>query len=100
MEYVFNSVGSWRSVDELEESITLEELHRLFLTQQRIEYNAKAFSAALKGVQLDPYDDPDYEDVTTFAELQERVAVKQREALGVGSSHPELEAMGLMVEEY
>lgn len=100
MEYVFNTVGAWKSVEELECSITLEELHRLFLTQQRIEYSKKSFDAALKGVQLDPYDDPDYEDVTTFEQLQERVAAKQREAFGGGSSHPELEALGLTVEEY
>lgn len=100
MEYVFNSVGSWKSIDELENNITLEELHRMFLTQQRIDYSKKTFDAALQGVQLDPYDDPDYAGATTFDELKERVAAKQREAFGGGSSHPELEALGLAVEEY
>lgn len=100
MEYVFYSVGTWKSIDDLQDSITLEELHRLFLTQQRIEYSRKQFDAALQGVTLDPYDDPDYADATTFEELKERVAAKQREAFGGGSSHPEFEAMGLAVEEY
>jgi hypothetical protein len=95
------SLGNWHSIDELEEHLTLEELHRLFLAQQREKYNDKMFNAALQGIKLDPYDDPDYEDVTTFEELKQRVAEKQREANhGATSSYPEFESMGFTVEEY
>lgn len=104
MEYVFNKVGAWQSIEDLEENVTLEQLHRMFLTQQRIEHQTKSFEAAINGVQLDPYEDPDYDDVTTFEELKQRVAAKQQEAMRAAgvttSSHPELEAMGLTVEEY
>ena len=73
----------------------------MFLAQQRKEYQAKAFAAALKGINLDPYDDPDYEDVTTFEELKQRVATAQSKATGGAvSSYPEIEEMGFGVEEY
>lgn len=99
-EYVL-SLGNWRSIDELEDNVTLEGLHRLFLAQQRKEYNDKIFNAALQGIKLDPYDDPDYEDVTTFEELKARVAEKQHEAThGAVSAYPEYESMGFIVEEY
>lgn len=94
-------MGSWKSIDELEENISLQELHRLYLTVQRTSYNDKMFRAALEGVKMEPYEDPDYADVTTFEELKQRVAAKQHEASGgMVSSYPEYEEMGFSVEEY
>lgn len=88
-------------MDELEEHISLQELHRLYLTVQRNSYNDKMFKAALEGIKMEPYEDPDYEDVTTFEELKQRVAAKQHEASGGRvSSYPEYEDMGFAVEEY
>jgi len=98
MEYVF-TLGNWKSIEELEDSVTLEELHRLFLAQQRREYRERAFAASLQGVELPAYDDPDYEDVTTFDELKQRVAARQAEAMG-GKKFNEFEDFGISVEEY
>lgn len=84
-EYVFE-IGSWSSLQELEDSITLHELHRLFLAQQRKEYREKRFLAALNGVEMPEYDDPDYKDVPTFSEVTERAKQRQMEFFGKAAS--------------
>lgn len=82
-------------MNELEDYVTLEELHRLFTTQQKKEHSQRQFAAALKGVEMEPFDDPDLEDVTTFEEITERAAKRRAEFLGekVESSSAGLESM-------
>lgn len=80
-EYVFQ-LGSWKSLNELEDNVTLDELHRLFTAQQKAEHAQRSFAAALKGVEMDPFRDPDLEDVPTFDEVAERAAKRRAEFLG------------------
>lgn len=46
-------MGSWKSISEMEESITLEELYLLVDAMYRKEHRQNKFAAALKGVDLD-----------------------------------------------
>jgi hypothetical protein len=71
-EKVFQ-LGSWSSLDELEESLTMTELHRLFMTQQEKDYESKRFAASLKGVSMDPWEDPSdkYEEQAKPASFEE-----------------------------
>ena len=57
-ERVF-SLGNWASLEELESSITMTELHRLLLAVERKDHEDKMFAASLKGIKLDPWRDPD-----------------------------------------
>ena len=91
-------MGQWKSIEDLEQSITLIELHRFFLTSRRKQYEAHSFAAALKGVQLDPYDDPDYENEVTFEEVTARAQQKIRQQLGLESGNSELEEIGFGME--
>lgn len=84
-------LGMWKSIDEMEDNITLGELHRHFLTHQENEYNDRAFTASLKGVKLDPWVDPDEEETSTkrssFEEIKERAAL--RAAIANGDVSPD-----------
>lgn len=75
-EYVF-TLGSWKSIDELEESVTVDELHRLFVTKQKVDHEARQFAASLKGIKMDPFVDPD-EKTSDFAEVKQRADIKRR----------------------
>jgi hypothetical protein len=97
-EYVFAEMGQWKSLQDLEESLNLNELHRLFLTSRRKQHEAQVFAAALKGIELDPYEDPDYENEVTFEEVTARAQRKVREQLGLESGNSELEEIGFGVE--
>ena len=57
-ERVF-SLGNWSSLDELENSLTMTELHRLLLAVERKDHEDKVFAASLKGIKLDPWVDPE-----------------------------------------
>jgi len=46
-------VGSWKSFDDLESSITMPELIKIIETKREIENNQRKFDAALQGVDLE-----------------------------------------------
>lgn len=75
-EYVF-TMGSWKSIEELEENVTIDELHRLFVTKQKIDHEARQFAAGLKGIKMDPFVDPD-EKKTELDEVNKRADIKRR----------------------
>lgn len=81
-EYVFQ-LGSWKSIEELEDSVNLEELHRLVMAQRRKEHEERAFAAAMKGVELEPFNDPDYADVRTPEEIKEAAMKRRAEFFGL-----------------
>ena len=76
----------------------MTELHRLFLAQQENDHNDRMFTAALKGIEMDPWTDPyddDYETNTgparqaeTSEERHERV--KQQAAIRLAVALGEL----------
>ena len=61
----------------MEEHLTIDELHRLFVTKQRIDHEEKRFTAALKGVEIAPFEDPD-EQKTDLAEVNRRAEIKRK----------------------
>jgi hypothetical protein len=46
-------LGIWKNFDELESSISIEELMQILSTTRDLNYEEKKFSAALQGVDLD-----------------------------------------------
>lgn len=76
-EYVF-TLGSWKSIEELEDHLTIDELHRLFVTKQKLDHEAKRFTAALKGVEMDAYVDPDDGEKTELDDINRRADIKRR----------------------
>lgn len=46
-------LGIWKSVEELEENITLEELEKILDASREKQHQANKFAAALKGINLD-----------------------------------------------
>lgn len=80
-EKVFQ-LGIWNNVDALEDNLTLNELHRLFLASQEKEHNERMFAASLKGITLDPWKDPDEPEVKTFEQIKEEAARKAAIANG------------------
>lgn len=75
-------IGKWKNIEELEESIGLDELQLLINAAYKIEHRNHRFMAALKGVKLD---DPDEE---TAKEKWER-AEKKAAAILAGMNEEE-----------
>lgn len=46
-------LGIWKNFDELESSVSIEELMKIIETQRELGYEEKKFMAALKGIDLD-----------------------------------------------
>lgn len=75
-EKVFG-IGRWDNLTELEDKLTMTELHRLFLAQEEKEYNHMVFLASLEGAKMEPWKDPDEETgarTSSFDEIKERAA--------------------------
>lgn len=87
-------LGIWKNFEELEESVTLEELNLILAAGHKQEDNRNKFMAALKGINLGP--DPK----DKFKEIQERAEKKLR---GEDTDEPdeaaELAAFGIKIEE-
>lgn len=57
-------MGSWRSIIEMEDTLTLDELYLLRQAQYDAEHRRNKFAAALKGIDLDEQNtDDDFERV-------------------------------------
>ena len=53
------TLGIWKNFDELESSISMEELMQILSITRELDYNEKKFIAALQGVDLDKHTDND-----------------------------------------
>ena len=62
----------------MEDHLTVEELHRLFISKQKIDHEDRRFTAALKGVEMAPYVDPDDGEKTEFKDIKRRADIKRR----------------------
>lgn len=71
-------LGHWKNFDELESSLSLEELTALLDISRKKDREDKKFSAALQGVELD---EP-AEELRDIAELSGYSA--SREGFGIG----------------
>lgn len=78
-------LGHWKNFEELEDSLSLEEMLAIREASHKAEFQRQKFAAALKGVDLP---DPQAEDVPTFEDIKRRAEAKARgvseEALGFG----------------
>lgn len=75
-------LGIWKNIEELEASITLEELERILDAAREEQYKKNKFAAALKGVNLDEGANPQ----DRFDEISRRAEAKLS-----GKSEEELE---------
>lgn len=71
-------LGIWKSLEELEDSISIDELHRFYVVKQRQEYEHKRFLAAIQGVKMDEFQDPDEaKEKSDFESLKKRAEIKR-----------------------
>ena len=86
-------MGNWKSIDDLEFSITLEELFALHRAIYRSEHRRNKFAAALKGVDLDDFDAE--EEETPFEKIK-----RQAEADLAGKTEDEFvfDMIGIEIE--
>lgn len=67
-------MGKWKSIDELEESISLQELTFILDHKRKAEQSQRKFLAAIQGIDLDKHDkDPVQERIE---EVKRRAAVR------------------------
>lgn len=77
-EYVLQ-LGIWKSLEELEDSISIDELHRFYIVKQREDYEQKRFLAAIQGVKMDEYQDPDeVSEKSDFEAVKKRADIKRK----------------------
>lgn len=75
-------LGIWKSIDELEENITLQELEKILDASREKKHQENKFMAALKGINID-------EDVNAKDKFDE--VSRRAEARLSGKSTEELE---------
>jgi hypothetical protein len=86
-------LGIWKSVEELEMNISLNELEAILDAAADQEYRRNKFAAALKGVDLDA---PSKEEAKAAVE---RARVRAQARLkGENPDHAELNDMGIDIE--
>lgn len=66
-------------MEELEDSISIDELHRFYISKQREDYEQKRFLAAMQGVKMEEFRDPDeVSENSDFESVKKRAEVKRR----------------------
>jgi hypothetical protein len=80
-------LGKWKNFDELESSLSLEELTALVEFSRKKDYDNKKFMAAINGVDLDEEDDSE-NDI-----IDNRGSIAEKEGFGIGEGlgHMQLE---------
>ena len=76
-------LGHWKNFDELESSISLEELTAILDASRKKEYEDKKFSAAIQGVELDGEE----EEVRDIVDLKGYSAHQEGFGIGSGVGH-------------
>jgi hypothetical protein len=66
-------LGIWKSFEELETSICMEELMQIISTRRELDYEEKKFSAALQGVDLEGEGSSSSKGQKEWEDLQARV---------------------------
>jgi hypothetical protein len=86
-------LGIWKNVEELELSITLNELEMILDAAREQEHRRNKFAAALKGIDIDAASQEESRDAF------ERVRARANARLNGGNpEHAEYEAMGIDIE--
>lgn len=79
-------MGSWKSLDEMEECLTLPELNALVDGARRQEERRNRFMAAIQGIELPDENAP--EDLPTFDDVKRRAEAMRR---GVSEKQVDIE---------
>ena len=66
-------IGIWKNYEELEKSITIQELMYILNTKRELDYNEKKFLAALQGVNLDEGQGQEQKGQKEWEDLKARV---------------------------
>lgn len=66
-------IGIWKNYEELEKSITIQELMYILNTKRELDYNEKKFLAALQGVNLDEGQEQEQKGQKEWEDLKARV---------------------------
>lgn len=88
-------LGHWRNVEELEESLTLEELVWTVEAARKRDERQNKFLAALKGINLD---DDGEETLTAEEKVEEMKRKAAGRAKGMSDDEIEFEDLGLDIE--
>ncbi len=86
-------LGLYKTFEELEESLNMEELQQIVIAQNEFEYRQMRFAASLKGIDLDKEDQK--ENASRLNEIKARVAARQA---GMDEETYKLQEMGIIVE--
>lgn len=86
-------MGHWKNFEELEDSLSLEEIQVLLDAQRKAEFQKQKFAAALKGVDLP---DPEAQDVPTFEDVKRRAEARIR---GISEEQQAFMDVGIYIEE-
>ena len=84
-------MGSWRSLIEMEENLTLDELYLLRNAQHDAEYRRNKFMAALKGIDLD-----EQQEAADFERVKRQAAA---ELAGVSEEQYVFDLIGIEVDD-
>ena len=83
--------GSWKSIDELEDNVSIGELERMLTAARDVRYEERKFFASLKGIDLDG----ESNEKSKFEEVEERAKAK---LAGKTAEEMELTALGFSME--
>lgn len=86
-------LGHWKNYEEIEDSLTLDEISALLEAQRRAEFQKQKFAAGLKGIELP---DPESEGLPTFEDVKRRA---QARASGLSEEQIGFMDVGILVVE-
>lgn len=69
-------MGLWKNFEDMEDSLTLDELEAILVASRKKEERDRAFAAALQGVDLSEGSD---EGTPSFEDIKQRAAAKASE---------------------
>lgn len=84
----------WKNIEDLEDSLNLEELKLILQSSREKELRSQKFFAALKGIDLDKQETKDAEQ--RFLEVQQRVEARLN---GIDEQVYEMNSLGFEVEK-
>lgn len=86
-------LGIWKNVEDLELSISLNELEMILDAARDLEHRRNKFAAALKGIDIDAPTQEESKAAFERARVRADAVLK-----GVNPEHAEYEAMGIDIE--
>jgi len=88
-------LGNWKNIEELEESLSLEELHVVVKAARDREERHHRFMAAIKGINLD---EGDAEVITAQEKVEEMKRRAEARRAGKSDEMFEFDELGLDIE--